>query len=448
MATSQNGWKVRESYNDPRLVRLAGFPGSTLDVVLPIFDYLVSEFNRRVEPVEGPVRDDWAYNYRPIRGTTTISNHASGTAVDLNALKHPQGVTGTFTSTQVGEIRKILSELDDVVQWGGDWITVGRPDEMHFEIRRSVSEEKVLDVARRLATNPVPRTSGTITVQAGDGWWQTARRAGVTMSELLAANKATVSTPIRPDQKLALPSSGAVGTSSRSSAATHNGQLVRYQVFNEDLSDKRGIVVFLHGDRETTEAYDATSKRVTDMIKSSRDAGYVFVLPTSPSKTWWLAPGEKSGMKVVAPQLQALRTFIPAVALEAGVPKGRIVLVGHSGGAEAIAEHLARTEVDWASGSLPSLLIGGGTANGVYGISVPDAHRKASPMVWASSKDNDGLGATSQNNGTWSAWASAESGEAAYRNAGFPTRLDDTPAPSHTEYPFGQLVASFLKELS
>ena len=416
-----------------------------LDSVRPIFDYLTSEFARRVEPIEGPVRDDWAFSYRPIAGTSVISNHASGTAVDLNALRHPQGRRGTFTDAQVREIRAILSELDDVIQWGGDWD--GRADEMHFEVRGSRSEEAVLDVARRLTNDTARRATGTITVQAGDGWWQTARRAGVGMSELLAANNTTVARVLHPGDVLNAPdSTPRVKRASRSSAATHNGQFIRYHVFNEDLAEKKGTVVFLHGDRQTTETYDPASQHIVDMAKAARDAGYVFVLPTSPRKTWWLADGQTSGMRVVAPQLQALRTFIPAVVNEAGAPAGKTILVGHSGGAEAIAEHLARTDVAWAGGALPALLIGGGTANAVSPIDVPDAHRKASPMVWAGSADGDGLGATAQNNGQWSAWASAQSGESAYRAAGFSTRLDDTGARSHTAYPFGQLVADFLKE--
>lgn len=446
MATSQNGWRVRESAGDARLVRLGGFPGSVLDTIRPIFDYLVSEFARRVEPIEGPVRDDWGYSYRPIAGTSIISNHASGTAVDLNALRHPQGRRGTFTDAQVREIRAILSELDDVIQWGGDWDA--RPDEMHFEVRRSASEEKVLDVARRLTNDTATRATGTITVQAGDGWWQTARRAGVGMSELLAANNATVATPLHPGDVLRAPDSATqVKGAPRSSAATHNGLLIRYHTFNEDLPQKRGAVVFLHGDRVNTETYDASAQHIVDMAKAARDAGYVFVVPTSPRKTWWLADGERSGMRVVAPQLQALRTFIPAVVHEAGAPAGKTVLVGHSGGAEAIAEHLARTDVAWAGGALPALLIGGGTPNSAAPIDVPDAHRKASPMVWAGSADGDGLGATTQNAGQWSAWASAQAGERAYRAAGFRTRLDDTGASSHTSYAFGRLVADFLQEV-
>lgn len=74
----------------------------------------------------------WGYNYRATTGGTSLSCHASGTAIDINAPRHPYGKGGTFTAAQVKEIRKILAELDGTVRWGGDF---DNPDEMHFEIR-------------------------------------------------------------------------------------------------------------------------------------------------------------------------------------------------------------------------------------------------------------------------------------------------------------------------
>ena len=173
-------------------------------VTHPIFEYLIAEFARRVEPIHVGTQDDWAYTPKKIAGTSIISNHASGTAVDINARKHPQFKKNTFTPAQVREIRAILTELDDVVQWGGDWGS--RVDEMHFEIRGSVSERKVREVAARLAHGTPSRTAQrTITVRKGDGWWQTAQRAGVSMSDLLEANSATVERVLKPNEELAIP---------------------------------------------------------------------------------------------------------------------------------------------------------------------------------------------------------------------------------------------------
>ena len=74
-----------------------------------------------------------------IRGSTdSLSNHSSGTAIDLNAIKHPLGKRNTFTDKQEIIIRQIAAKYG--CKWGGDW---KRADEMHFEIdlnRKQVKE--------------------------------------------------------------------------------------------------------------------------------------------------------------------------------------------------------------------------------------------------------------------------------------------------------------------
>ena len=69
--------------------------------VYTVFLYLGREFNNRVEGITAA--HSWGWNYRAIRGATTLSNHASGTAVDFNAPKHPLGKVGTFTAAQVAQ---------------------------------------------------------------------------------------------------------------------------------------------------------------------------------------------------------------------------------------------------------------------------------------------------------------------------------------------------------
>jgi hypothetical protein len=59
-----------------------------------------------------------------------LSNHSSGTAVDLNATKHPLGKSNTFTKEQVNTIQLLLVKYG--LAWGGNYKR--RKDEMHFEI--------------------------------------------------------------------------------------------------------------------------------------------------------------------------------------------------------------------------------------------------------------------------------------------------------------------------
>lgn len=163
MATSQNGWPALTSYSDPALQPLTGFPGKVRrGHVHTIFEAFIDRFVERVEPI-APVQDDWAFAPRKIAGTSIVSNHASGTAIDLNAQRHPQFKTGTFTTAQVRELRSILDEFDGVITWGGDWANIGRADEMHFEISGRASAEDVARVAKKV-TGAGPVTGVTDTV--------------------------------------------------------------------------------------------------------------------------------------------------------------------------------------------------------------------------------------------------------------------------------------------
>ena len=152
MARSQNGWVA----NDRSLVSSRLIPGSSVRVTVrdgaagDVLLYVASQVDQRVEDIDNArgALDDWGYAERPIRGGRALSNHASGTAIDLNATKHPLARRGTFTREQVGEIHRILDEVGHVVRWGGDYR--GRADEMHFEINDT--PERVAAVAARLTT--------------------------------------------------------------------------------------------------------------------------------------------------------------------------------------------------------------------------------------------------------------------------------------------------------
>lgn len=137
MAISQNGYIA----NDPSLVSSRLIPGTTRKVTVrkgaagDLLLWVAGQFDRRVEDIEAGQLDDWGYAERPVRGSTTdLSNHASGTAIDLNATKHPLGTnpTANFSAAQIKTIHAILAEAQGAVRWGGDY--TGRKDGMHFEI--------------------------------------------------------------------------------------------------------------------------------------------------------------------------------------------------------------------------------------------------------------------------------------------------------------------------
>lgn len=135
MTTSQNGWAASSNPKSIGVVSMhvgsVTFPqGVKSGDVLTVLQYVATQFNATVEKLRAGWC--WGYDYKPIEGSTTISNHASGTAIDLNAPEHPMGSSGTFGTKAKAAIRKIINDCDDVVRWGGDY--TGRKDEMHFEI--------------------------------------------------------------------------------------------------------------------------------------------------------------------------------------------------------------------------------------------------------------------------------------------------------------------------
>lgn len=155
MATSSNGWPVLQSGS--RTLRTWEVPGCDRHLVLRqgsagfLLVHNATYIDRYVERLDRGVWDEWGHAVRTIRGQTSgYSNHASGTACDLNATRHPLGVptSRTWTDNQIRLIRRRLGMYHDCIRWGGDYRN--RADAMHWEIDRGLAAcEKE---ARRLMT--------------------------------------------------------------------------------------------------------------------------------------------------------------------------------------------------------------------------------------------------------------------------------------------------------
>lgn len=132
--TSYNGWPASKDRNEIG-IKSYTVPGTTVKLacaekVAPLLIAFAADFHNLIEPIDGSA-DDWGYCYRMVRGSTdNLSNHSSGTAVDLNATKHPLGKKGTFPNEKVPMIRALAKKYG--MLWGGDFRH--RSDEMHFEI--------------------------------------------------------------------------------------------------------------------------------------------------------------------------------------------------------------------------------------------------------------------------------------------------------------------------
>lgn len=155
MATSQNDYPVLTD-SDHRLIwwnvparnghfRIRLRHGSVGFLLV----HLLLWISETIEDVTGKILDDWGWALRPVRGQTTgYSNHASGSAFDVNSLVHVLGKRGTWKRWQYIKIRaRLLLVYRSCIRAGLDY--VNRPDEMHFEIDKEMA--KVERRARKLA---------------------------------------------------------------------------------------------------------------------------------------------------------------------------------------------------------------------------------------------------------------------------------------------------------
>jgi hypothetical protein len=143
--TSYNGYPASK---DPKEIGIKSYSvdGTALklrcaDSVGPLLAAFASEFHKLIEPIDEGGLDDWGYCFRMVRGTTDkLSNHSSGTAIDLNATRHALGKIGTFPAEKVPMIRALAKKYG--LKWGGDY--KNRKDEMHFEVEVSAIKAKEL----------------------------------------------------------------------------------------------------------------------------------------------------------------------------------------------------------------------------------------------------------------------------------------------------------------
>lgn len=185
MSTSQNGFRA----NDRSLIASYSIPGGKVALrrgdVATVLVYFAKRYHSEVEPLKWP--GNWGYAERKIRGSsTTLSNHASGTALDLNAPAHPLGKRGTFSSRQVAALNRILADCDGVLRHGKNYN--GRKDEMHVEINASAAKVKALASTIKAGKKPGP--SGGATASSGGSSWRT-----VKAGDLL--RKGTKGTPVK-----------------------------------------------------------------------------------------------------------------------------------------------------------------------------------------------------------------------------------------------------------
>jgi hypothetical protein len=144
---SANGWPASANQSEigigvftvigglkPVRLRCAG-------AVAPLLVAACKEWHKSVEKLEpGEVQ---GYAYRDVRGGNgTLSNHASGTAVDIWPSRHPQGdKDGNFTPAQRKAVLDICAKYG--LRSGGTYKNA-KPDWMHIEIDVTPPQAKAL----------------------------------------------------------------------------------------------------------------------------------------------------------------------------------------------------------------------------------------------------------------------------------------------------------------
>lgn len=155
MKFSQNGWPAsldKKEINVKNFI-IAGTDRhfSMAKDVAPVLCAFLAEFHILVEPIDVGIYDDWGHYFRAVRGKVKLSNHSSGTAVDVNATKHGLGLKHTFSKKQVKVIKLLIAKYG--IGWGGNYKF--RKDDMHFEIIETPEQVKKRIKATGLPTPKV-----------------------------------------------------------------------------------------------------------------------------------------------------------------------------------------------------------------------------------------------------------------------------------------------------
>ena len=157
---SQNQWPVIDQASGTRLWIIPVTAGPRRAYRLHpghagfVLCHVILWFHESIEKINEGIWDEWGWSVRNVLGsTTTVSNHASGTAADVNATKHPLGVAHTFTKAgQYAKIRARLFFYAGVIRAGTQYHN--RKDEMHWEINVTPESGRVRKLAAKAWRDP------------------------------------------------------------------------------------------------------------------------------------------------------------------------------------------------------------------------------------------------------------------------------------------------------
>jgi len=153
--TSLNGWPVIKPGKPGLVTRVV--PGTKVRLTLakdasPLLLHVAWRVHNEVRSISANNKrgqDDAGYTYRKARFANKFSNHASGTAIDLNWRIWPMiGKKRSMSAIEVLACEDIAKDLKEAIVWGGNWKSM--KDEMHWEIAPGVTAAKVRAFCKRL----------------------------------------------------------------------------------------------------------------------------------------------------------------------------------------------------------------------------------------------------------------------------------------------------------
>lgn len=152
MTTSLNGWPV-----PPKQLKTFKVPGANRRLTLDkdagrILVALAADYHKTVRKIDIGRVDDGGYANRDANGAPgKKSNHASGTAIDLNWSE--EGAQGSAWGQKffnrpdnIAKIKLLKKRYGSILVWGGDWRA---KDYMHWEIKPGTSLQEVLDFCKQ-----------------------------------------------------------------------------------------------------------------------------------------------------------------------------------------------------------------------------------------------------------------------------------------------------------
>lgn len=153
MTVSINGWPV-----PPKKLVTYDIPGTKRRVTLdsdagPLLVALAADYHRTVRAIDKGTWDEGGFNNRQARNANAKSNHASGTAIDLNwseegAVNSAWGKRFFAQAKTRLAMAALKRRYGSVVFWGGDWSRI--KDYMHWEIKPGTSRAEVIALRKKL----------------------------------------------------------------------------------------------------------------------------------------------------------------------------------------------------------------------------------------------------------------------------------------------------------